>query len=71
MTGEQMATHYDGGQLADSRLAPRSLRCLECCQSSSGTARGWKALASGGYEGDEVEIGVYCPDCFAREFGDA
>ncbi|MGE5691348.1 MAG: hypothetical protein ACM33B_12405 [Pseudomonadota bacterium] len=44
------------------------LRCLECGTEAEGSAPGWRALIGGGYEGEPLEVGVYCPRCAAREF---
>jgi hypothetical protein len=46
-----------------------TLVCLECGAESVGGAVGWRAYMGGGCDGDEVEIGCYCPDCAEREFG--
>jgi len=70
MSGEQMAVHRDREQVTARQSMAHGLRCLECGKASSGSARGWRALLGGGYEGEDPEIGVYCPDCFGREFGD-
>jgi hypothetical protein len=48
-----------------------ALRCLGCERSATDEASGWKAYIGGGYEGDPIEVGVFCPDCAAREFGDS
>lgn len=45
------------------------LTCLECGARSDNHARGWRAVMGGGFEGEPVEVGVYCPDCAEREFG--
>ena len=45
-----------------------SLRCLECGRESEHGARGLKALLGDGFEGDPVEVGIFCPDCATREF---
>lgn len=47
----------------------RTLRCTECGAPSTGEARGWKAYVGGGYEGEPLEVGAFCPDCADREFG--
>ena len=44
------------------------LTCLECGTRSDEQARGWRAYIGGGHDDDPVEVGVYCPDCAAREF---
>jgi hypothetical protein len=44
------------------------LVCLECGQVSHAGAAGWKAYL--GDWGDDEDVGVYCPDCAEREFGD-
>ena len=52
------------------RLHPPPLRCLECGEEADEAAEGWKALLGGGYEGEPREIGIFCPDCAEREFGE-
>lgn len=49
-------------------IEPRTLTCVECGTGSTGTARGWRAYVRGAYEGEDAELGVFCPDCAAREF---
>jgi hypothetical protein len=45
------------------------LECAECKVSSTGKARGWRALL--GLEDDDTEtVVVLCPDCAEREFGE-
>ena len=34
-------------------------------------AEGWRAFVVGGYDGENVEIVVFCPDCAERETGSA
>ncbi len=48
----------------------RRLRCLACERLSDGRARGWKAYVAGGYHAEEVVVGLFCPECAHREFGD-
>jgi hypothetical protein len=48
---------------------PDELVCIECGGRSPAGAEGWKAYLDG-FGGDE-EVGVYCPDCSDREFGEA
>jgi hypothetical protein len=52
--------------VAPSLLAP--LRCVECQRQADGVGHGWRAYIGGGYEGEPLQLGVYCPDCAAREF---
>ena len=54
------------------RQAPREparewrwLRCLECARESE-QGRRWRACLS---DFGPPSVGVYCPDCAAREFG--
>jgi len=47
---------------------PRSLVCIECRAVSDERATGWKAYMGGGFDGDEVEVGVFCPECAEIEF---
>ena len=51
-------------------LAMRRLVCIECTAVSDERARGWKAYVGGGFDGDELEVGTYCPSCAEAEFGD-
>jgi DNA-directed RNA polymerase subunit RPC12/RpoP len=44
------------------------LVCVEC-GARSADAGGWRGLLAGGYE-DELEFGIHCPECAAREFND-
>ena len=32
---------------------------------------GWRAFVVGGYDGEDVEVVVFCPDCAEREAGSA
>jgi hypothetical protein len=52
------------------KFAAIPLRCLECGCVSRGAARGWRAIIGGGYEGEPLAVGVYCPACALREFGE-
>lgn len=51
------------------QLATRRLVCIECETVSDERARGWRAYVGGGFDGDEVEVGTYCPSCAKAEFG--
>ena len=51
------------------QLAARRLVCIECDAVSDERARGWKAYLGGGFDGDELEVGTYCPACADAEFG--
>jgi hypothetical protein len=44
------------------------LVCVECSTSSDAAARGWKAYIGGGYEGEAITVGTFCPACAEREF---
>jgi DNA-directed RNA polymerase subunit RPC12/RpoP len=44
------------------------LVCVECGRESRPGERGWRAYLGGGFD-DELEIGIYCPECAARVFG--
>jgi hypothetical protein len=46
------------------------VRCVEC-DIVADTAAGWKAYLGGGFEGEPVEVVVYCPVCAEREVGTA
>jgi hypothetical protein len=59
-----MEAEMDQIQVATPRLV-----CVECETVSDERARGWKAYVGGGYDGDEVEVGTYCPSCAEAEFG--
>lgn len=45
------------------------VRCIECDRVADGTAEGWEAYVCGGYEGEPIEVLVYCPVCADRESG--
>ena len=45
------------------------IRCVECGLAASTTAHGWKAYIGGGYEGEPLEVVIYCPQCNQRECG--
>ena len=46
------------------------MRCVECRAEPDGEARGWRGLrVDDPEEGDEPELGFYCPSCAEREFG--
>ena len=49
-------------------LAPRVLVCIECQAVSDERAKGWKAYLGGGFDGDDIEVGVFCPNCAEIEF---
>jgi hypothetical protein len=49
-------------------LAPRVLVCIECQAVSDEQAKGWKAYLGGGFDGDDIEVGVFCPKCAEIEF---
>jgi hypothetical protein len=51
------------------QVATRRLLCVECETESDERARGWRAYVGGGFDGDEVEVGTYCPACAEAEFG--
>lgn len=44
------------------------IRCLECDCVASGTADGWKAFVSGGFDDEPLEVIIYCASCAVREF---
>jgi hypothetical protein len=46
------------------------LVCVECGRRSGQREFGWRVYLAGGYVIGELEVGVYCPECTAREFGD-
>jgi len=50
-------------------LQDEGVRCVECDRVAEGTPDGWKAFVGGGYEGEPIEVLVYCPACADREFG--
>lgn len=47
------------------------LVCAQCGASSPPDARGWRGELVVGDEDDEAaeEVAVFCPACYAREFG--
>jgi hypothetical protein len=45
------------------------VRCAEC-EVVADTAAGWKAYLSGGFEGEPVQVVVFCPACAEREFAE-
>ena len=53
------------------QLPARRLVCVECETVSDEGARGWRAYLGGGFDGDELEVGTYCPACAAAEFDDS
>lgn len=53
------------------RLRPAAVTCTECGAAAREGADGWRAFVVGGYDGDDVEIVVFCPDCAEREAGAA
>jgi hypothetical protein len=59
------ATGRGGGQA----LKPRRLVRVECGRETTGPEKGWRAVLASGVE-DELEVGVYCPACAEREFGE-
>jgi hypothetical protein len=54
---------------ADPRVAG-TLFCLECGEPARGTASGWRAYIIGGFEGEPLEVVVYCPSCRERALDD-
>jgi len=46
------------------------IRCAQCGARPSGEVVGWEPYLSGGYEGEPVELGVFCPVCAVREIAD-
>ena len=51
------------------RLRPAAVTCSECGAAAREGAEGWRAFVVGGYDGEEVEVVVFCPDCAEREVG--
>jgi hypothetical protein len=49
------------------RLRPVAVRCSECGATAREGADGWRAYVVGGYDGEDVEVVVFCPDCAERE----
>jgi hypothetical protein len=47
-----------------------TIRCVECNTAADGTAEGWEAYLGGGFEGQPLEVVVFCPGCAAYEFSD-
>jgi hypothetical protein len=52
------------------RLRP-AVTCTECGAAAREGAEGWRAFVVGGYDGEDVEVVVFCPDCAEREAGAA
>jgi hypothetical protein len=53
------------------KTTPRAgIRCAECGAEPLGDTAGWEPYISGGYEGEPVELGVFCPVCALSEIGD-
>jgi hypothetical protein len=46
------------------------IRCAQCGTRPGGEIVGWEPYLSGGYEGEPVELGVFCPVCAVREIAD-
>jgi hypothetical protein len=65
---ESLKMPRDHPAMSQVQLIPQYLHCLECGAESDEHARGWKAYVRGAYEGDDVEVGVFCPMCATREF---
>ena len=53
------------------RLRPAAVTCTECGAAAREGAEGWRAFVVGGYDGEDVEVVVFCPDCAEREAGAA
>lgn len=53
------------------RLRPAAVTCTECGAAAREGPEGWRAFVVGGYDGEDVEIVVFCPDCAEREAGSA
>ena len=53
------------------RLRPAAVTCTECGVAAREGADGWRAFVVGGYDGEDVEVVVFCPDCAEREAGAA
>jgi hypothetical protein len=49
------------------RLRPAAVTCSECGAAAREGADGWCAFVVGGYDADDVEVVVFCPDCAERE----
>jgi hypothetical protein len=49
------------------RLRPVAVRCSECGATAREGADGWRAYVVGGYDGEDVEVVVFCRDCAERE----
>ena len=53
------------------RLRPAAVKCTECGAAAREGAEGWRAFVVGGYDGEDVEVVVFCSDCAEREAGSA
>ena len=53
------------------RLRPAAPHSEHVTAAAREGADGWRAFVVGGYDGDDVEIVVFCPDCAEREAAEA
>ena len=49
------------------RHRPAAVRCSECGTAAREGAEGWRAYVVGGFDGEDGEVVVFCPDCAERE----
>jgi len=49
--------------------AATTIRCVECDGVAVGSAAGWRASIGGGFDGEPLEVIIYCPRCALRECG--
>ena len=50
---------------------PVAVKCSECGATARAGADGWRAYVVGGYDGEDPEVVVFCPDCADRELDSA
>jgi hypothetical protein len=48
-----------------------TIRCVECGTRPTGLRRAGRRSWAGGFEGEPLEVVVFCPGCVAYEFSDA
>ena len=58
-------------QDTEARTIADEVRCTECDTPARGPATSWRAYLTGGFDGEPVEVVVYCPACALRELGPA
>lgn len=67
MPGDEDANHDDGTRPVYA-ASDEPLVCVVCGRESVAGEIGWRAFLGGRF-GDDSRVGIYCPECAAREFG--